>query len=207
MPSLKNFVCIALPLFVIASCKQKFTRYDAGLHYRIVHIGDGEKVKQGQTLKLQMIQSYKDSTLLNTGDSMPYYQPHDSTQLSKAAFVIFSQVTKETRSSSAHSPTRCSKINFHRSQRRASGSKHAYGCRRSSTSTMTGGAITNASGNEEAAARDDDRAGINKEHLKVFMEIDDEHPRSIVPDLDKCFTDFSDIVFFARLVVQLLISA
>ena len=94
MLSLKNFVCIALLLFVIASCKQKFTRYDAGLHYRIVHIGDGEKVKQGQTLKLQMTQSYNDSTLLSTGDSMPYYQPHDSTQLSKAAFVIFSQVTK-----------------------------------------------------------------------------------------------------------------
>jgi hypothetical protein len=84
----------ALLLLVCASCKQTFTRYDAGLQYQIIHAGNGPTVQPGQTLKLRMRQSYNDSVLFNTTDSLPFYQLHDSTRLSKAAYTIFSKVGK-----------------------------------------------------------------------------------------------------------------
>lgn len=94
MLTFNTFARTALLLIAFTSCKEKFTKYDAGLQYKIIHIGDGQTVQPGQTLKLRMRQSYKDSVLLNTTDSLPFYQLHDSTQLSKAAYTIFSKVTK-----------------------------------------------------------------------------------------------------------------
>jgi hypothetical protein len=47
-----------------------------------------------QTVKLRLKQVYKDSVLRDMTDSLPYYQVQDSTQLSKPAFNIFSQVRK-----------------------------------------------------------------------------------------------------------------
>lgn len=81
---------------LILSCKGKynFIKYDNGLWYYIQHEGDGETVQPMQTVKLRLKQVYKDSVLRDMTDSLPYYQVQDSTQLSKPAFNIFSQVRK-----------------------------------------------------------------------------------------------------------------
>ena len=85
---------LLLATLLCTSCQNTFKKYDAGLHYRIVHIGDGEKIQPGQTMKLQLKQIYQDSVLINTMDSLPYYQRHDSTMISTAAYKIFGQLTK-----------------------------------------------------------------------------------------------------------------
>lgn len=83
-------------LILLLSCKDKydFKKYDNGLWYYIQREGDGELIQPRQTVKLRLKQVYKDSVLRDMTDSLPFYQLHDSTQLSKAAYSIFSQLTK-----------------------------------------------------------------------------------------------------------------
>jgi hypothetical protein len=81
----------------LCSCNFKrieYIKFNPGLCYRIVKLGDGERIQHGEIAKLHMKQVYRDSLLNNNTDSLPFYQVHDSANISAAAYTLFSKVCK-----------------------------------------------------------------------------------------------------------------
>lgn len=64
----------------------------SGLRYRIVSTGNGELVRPGQFLKMQLRQEYGDTVLNDTKRTGPAFQQLDSAVMSAASFDIFKQV-------------------------------------------------------------------------------------------------------------------
>lgn len=86
--------CLSLCVYACKSGNPRYTKYNDGLFYRIVKQGDGEVIQRGQIAKLYMKQLYGDSVLYDNTDSVAFYQVHDTTVISPAAYALFSKVTK-----------------------------------------------------------------------------------------------------------------
>jgi hypothetical protein len=86
-------ILLAISLLIV-SCQQKaeFQTHPSGLQYKIIPSGYGNPVEPGQFLKLHIRQLYNDSILSDTRNTIPQYQPFDSTQLSPESYSIFGQV-------------------------------------------------------------------------------------------------------------------
>lgn len=69
-----------------------FIKTDTGLQYKHIEMGNGSLVQPGQFLKLEVIQQYEDTILLDTRNQMPQYQALDTLSLSPEAYYIFSRV-------------------------------------------------------------------------------------------------------------------
>jgi hypothetical protein len=93
MPKL---ILAALTALCAIACNSRieYIKYNPGLCYRIVSIGDGDALQPGEILKLHMKQVYRDSVLSNSADSLPFYQVFDSTQLSIASYDLFGKIRK-----------------------------------------------------------------------------------------------------------------
>jgi FKBP-type peptidyl-prolyl cis-trans isomerase len=69
-----------------------FKHVKGGMEYKIISSGKGAPAAYGEVMKFHFIQKYKDSTIKQTYDQLPVYQPIDSMQLPKEYFDIFKQV-------------------------------------------------------------------------------------------------------------------
>lgn len=69
-----------------------FKQVKGGMEYKIISTGNGKPAEYGDVMKFHFIQKYKDSTIKQTYDQLPAYQPIDSMQLPKEYFDIFKQV-------------------------------------------------------------------------------------------------------------------
>jgi hypothetical protein len=94
-----TLIPITLFCFLLIACsqadtksKKPFEKINPGLEYRLISAGYGDTVQPGEFLKLHVKQYYNDSLLSDTDSTMAQYQLLDSSQLSKDAYAIFSQV-------------------------------------------------------------------------------------------------------------------
>lgn len=87
-------IAIASACFISCNRRIEYIKYNPGLCYRIVSYGDGQTIQHGEIVKLYMKQVYHDSVLNNNTDSIPFYQVHDSTMISSAAYALFGKVRK-----------------------------------------------------------------------------------------------------------------
>jgi hypothetical protein len=85
---------VAAIFFSCNVCRIEYIKFNSGLCYRIVKQGDGQTIQHGEIVKLHLKQTYRDSVLSDNTDSVPFYQVHDSTIISPAAYTLFSKVSK-----------------------------------------------------------------------------------------------------------------
>lgn len=81
-----------LSLSLLYSCveKEKFTKTNSGMEYRLVQRdAGGIAVHTGQYLKLAVVQRYGDTVLRDPSQTGYEYQLIDSAQLSKEAWTLF----------------------------------------------------------------------------------------------------------------------
>ena len=90
-----RFAAALAALFLFFACHQTgFVRYDNGLRYRLISHGQGDNVRAGETLKMQVRQLYGDSVLSNSRETVPVYQVYDSLQLTPASWQILGKLRK-----------------------------------------------------------------------------------------------------------------
>ena len=79
-------------LYLTACTDNNYRTGKSGLRYRIISRGNGELVRPGQFLKMQLRQEYGDTILNDTKRTGAAFQQLDSTVMSAASFDIFKQV-------------------------------------------------------------------------------------------------------------------
>ena len=79
MKTIAYYVLSGLVLLGAVSCTNSaFKKTKSGLLYKIYSDGKGETAKKGQFLKVNVVQKIRDSVVLSTEGSFPFYMPVDS---------------------------------------------------------------------------------------------------------------------------------
>lgn len=86
------FYTVVFCLNLTACTDNNYKTGKSGLRYRIISAGNGELVRPGQFLKMQLRQEYGDTVLNDTKRTGAAFQQLDSTVMSAASFDIFKQV-------------------------------------------------------------------------------------------------------------------
>lgn len=88
-----KIVSILLFLFITSCADNGFKKRAGGMSYKHIKLGEGREVTQGEWLKLQIRQTFNDSTIQDTHKTGPQYQVFDSLTLSKESYAIMGLVS------------------------------------------------------------------------------------------------------------------
>jgi FKBP-type peptidyl-prolyl cis-trans isomerase len=95
MKKLSSYLLVSVVLFAAVSCtNQEYKKTKSGLLYKIISDGKGEPAKKGQFLKVNVVQTLRDSVLYSSEGGMPVYIPVDSARPVYSPTEIFPLLRK-----------------------------------------------------------------------------------------------------------------